>query len=61
MLCGSVKTLIVGQVSTEVDIELPGGSIITAILTNEGAKKMELAEGGEICAIFKASNVILGV
>ncbi len=61
VLCGKVKTLIEGQVSTEVDIALPGGNVITAILTNEGAKKMALAEGGDICAIFKASNVILGV
>ena len=60
-LCGTVKTMIEGQVNTEVDIELPGGTVITAILTNEGAKKMQLAEGGNVCAIFKASNVILGV
>jgi len=60
-LCGTIKTLLEGQVNTEVDIELPGGSVITAILTNEGAKKMGLAEGGSVCAIFKASNVILGV
>jgi molybdate transport system regulatory protein len=60
-LCGKVQTLIEGQVNTEVDIELPGGNVITAILTNEGAKKMQLTEGGDICAIFKASNVILGV
>lgn len=60
-LCGTVKALIGGQVSTEVDVELPGGSVITAILTNEGAKKMNLSEGSSICAFFKASNVILGV
>jgi molybdate transport system regulatory protein len=60
-LCGTVKTLFEGQVNTEVDIELPGGNVITAILTKEGAKKMQLSEGGSICAFFKASNVILGV
>jgi len=60
-LCGIVKTMIEGQVNTEIDIKLPGGSVITAILTKEGAQKMQLAEGSSICAIFKASNVILGV
>jgi len=60
-LCGTVTTLIKGQVNTEVDIALPGGNIITAIITNEAADKMQLAAGGSVCAIFKASNVILGV
>ena len=60
-LCGTIKALLKGQVSTEVDIALPGGSVVTAILTNESIDKMKLSEGDSVCAFFKASNVILGV
>ena len=35
--------------------------MLLAIVTNESAKELELAEGAAVSAIFKASSVILGV
>lgn len=60
VLCGTVTGLKEGQVSTEVSLST-GANTLTAIITNESAKRLELAMGVHICAAFKASSVILGV
>ena len=60
-LCGRIGRLSPGNVNTEVVVTLPGGNTVSAVVTNESARELELAEGGEICAVFKASSVILGI
>lgn len=60
-LCGTVVRLQEGPIHTEVVIELPGGKLVTAIVTQEGAVKLGLALGCRVCALFKASHVILAV
>ena len=59
--CGSITSIIHGPVNAEVDVEIGGGNVISAIITNESAKRLELQAGGHACALFKASSVILGV
>jgi len=61
MVCGTISRLIDGPVSTEVDIEIGGGNLLSAVITHGSAKSLDLAEGGHACAIFKASSVIIGV
>jgi molybdate transport system regulatory protein len=58
---GKVARLHPGAVNTEVVIELPGGAVITAIVTNESASNLGLDIGVAATAVFKASSVILGV
>ncbi len=58
---GTICKLIEGPVSTEVDVEIGGGNVISAVITHGSSEKMELKEGGHACAIFKASSVIIGV
>ena len=50
-----------GAVNTEVVIEVNGGGTVAAIVTNESAQSLGLAEGKTASAIFKASSVIIGV
>ena len=50
-----------GPVNAEVTVVLPGGSVLTAIVTEESAKHLLLAKGDHVCALVKASSVILGV
>lgn len=57
---GTVKHIAHGQVNAEVTLELPGGQEIVSVVTRASAERMELAEGKEVFAIIKASNVILG-
>jgi molybdate transport system regulatory protein len=60
-LCGTLRELRHGSVSSEAIIELEGGKTLTAIVTEESAKAMALEPGSPVCALFKASHVILGV
>jgi molybdate transport system regulatory protein len=60
-LAGQVARLTPGAVNTEVVLALPGGSSIAAIITNDSAVTLALAEGETVTAMFKASSVILGV
>ncbi|SHH46233.1 TOBE domain-containing protein [Pollutimonas bauzanensis] len=57
---GQISRLQPGAVNTEVVVDLEGGGSIAAIVTNESARTLELAEGGRVGAIFKASSVIIG-
>lgn len=59
-LAGSVSRVTPGAVNTEVVLTTAGGNV-AAIITNESAKNLELAAGKPATAIFKASNVIIGV
>jgi molybdate transport system regulatory protein len=60
-LAGTVSRLTPGAVNTEVVLDLTGGGSIAAIITNESARALELAEGRTATAMFKASSVIVGV
>ncbi len=60
-LCGAVVACIEGAVNGEVGIELAGGRRLTAIVTNESIRNLGLKEGVRVCALVKASNVILAV
>ena len=61
ILCGTVARIIEGPVSTEVDVEIDGGTMISAITTRDSASGLDLKQGDHACTLFKASSVILGV
>ena len=61
VLCGTVDRIAHGPVNAEVTVVLPGGSVLTAIITGESARRLSLAKGDPVCALVKASSVILGV
>ena len=60
-LKGTVRSITLGAVNAEVVVELPGGALITSIVTKEAVVSLGLAEGKPAYAIVKASNVMLGV
>jgi molybdate transport system regulatory protein len=60
-LCGTLRELRHGPVNSEAIIELEGGKTLAAIITEESAKAMQLEPGGQVCALIKASHVVLGV
>ena len=61
VLIGRVVRIVPGIVNDEVIIDLPGGSTVTAINTSESIRRLDLAAGVEVAAIFKASSVLLAV
>ncbi len=60
-LYGIVRETIPGAVNSEVKLELPGGRILTAIITKESLNELGFAPGQRACALIKASHVILAV
>ena len=61
VLRGKVKKVVHGTVSSEVAVELPGGIEIISVITKISAESMGLAEGKEVQAVIKASNVLLAI
>ncbi|HEY6007215.1 MAG TPA: TOBE domain-containing protein [Geobacteraceae bacterium] len=61
MLKGTVEQVEHGAVNCEVDLRLPGGNLLTAIITERSAKDLTLRAGDTAWALFKASSVILAV
>jgi molybdate transport system regulatory protein len=60
-LQGTIARLTPGAVNTEVVLDLAGGGTVAAVITNDSALALELAEGKAATAMFKASSVIVGV
>lgn len=60
-LLGKISRITQGNVNTEVVIQLAGGNTVNAVVTNESVDILQLTEGKEVCAVFKASSVIIGV
>lgn len=58
---GKVKKVTPGAVNTEVLLEAAGGTEVVSIITKESADKLKLAEGKDVYAVIKASNVMIAV
>jgi molybdate transport system regulatory protein len=58
-LAGTVSRIETGAVSSMVVVTLPGGSVITATVTNEGVEALGLKIGTPATAVFKAYSVMV--
>jgi molybdate transport system regulatory protein len=61
ILAGSVAELQEGAVNSEVEIRLPGGTILAASITKESVQALALRKGDAVSAVVKASHVMVGV
>ena len=59
-LNGKVAGVEVGAVMANVKIEISEPNTITAVITKESAEKLGLAEGDDVAAIIKSTEVIIG-
>lgn len=60
-LLGKVTRITPGNVNTEVVLQLDGGNTVSVVITNDSVSSLSLKEGQPVCAVFKASSVIMGV
>ncbi|ALF53938.1 transporter [Nostoc piscinale CENA21] len=60
-LKGTVKKVEVGSVNTEVSVEIANGVEVTAIITKSSAENLKLAEGKQVYAIVKATDVMIAI
>ncbi|MGO1625882.1 MAG: TOBE domain-containing protein [Halomonadaceae bacterium] len=58
---GHVSAIRRGAVNDEVELILPGGQTLAAVITRESAQSLDLIEGGYAFALIKASSVIIAV
>jgi len=59
VLSGKVIAVEKGQTTAHVKIELSGGAIVTASVTNEAVDDLALKVGDAASAVIKASDVIV--
>jgi molybdopterin-binding protein len=57
---GKVLDVTLGATTAHVKIDVGGGTVITASITNEVAKELGLKTGDAAYAVIKASDVMVG-
>lgn len=60
-LKGKVLNVTKGQTTSHIVIDIGGGAIITASITNEAVDDLGLKVGQDATAVIKASDVMIGV
>jgi molybdate transport system regulatory protein len=60
-LKGTVMSIEKGAVNSEIGIQLAGGTLVYAVITNEAVMELGLKPGVAASALIKASHVILGI
>ena len=59
-LNGKVTNVELGAVMANIKIEISEPNVITAVITKESAENLGLAEGDDVAAIIKSTEVIIG-
>ena len=60
-LKGTITEITKGATTSHVRIDIGGGVIVTASITNEAVDDLKLAKGKAAVAVIKASDVMVGV
>lgn len=60
-LKGTVVEVTKGATTSHVRIDIGGGVIVTASITNEAVDQLKLAKGSAAWAVVKASDVMVAV
>lgn len=58
---GKIVEVSKGATTAHVRIEIGGGAVITASITNEAVDELKLREGADAYAVVKASDVMVAV
>lgn len=57
---GKVQGVEVGAVMANVKIKIEAPDVITAIITKESVKDLDIKDGDEVIAIVKSTEVMVG-
>jgi len=60
-LKGTIVDVTKGATTSHIRIDIGGGVIVTASITNEAIEDLKLAKGKPAIAVIKASDVMVGV
>ncbi|GLQ78546.1 transporter [Mesorhizobium huakuii] len=61
VLKGTIAEIVKGATTSHVRIDIGGGAIVTASITNEAVADLKLEKGKQAYAVVKASDVIVGI
>jgi molybdopterin-binding protein len=57
---GKIVEVVKGATTAHVKLDVGGGTMITASITNEAVDELRLAKGDTAYAVIKASDVMVG-
>lgn len=60
-LAGKIIAIQPGATTSHISLELPGGVVMMASITNEAVADLGLKVGQQATALVKASDVMIGV
>jgi molybdopterin-binding protein len=60
-LKGKIVEVVKGATTAHVRIDIGGGAIVTASITNEAVDELALVVGGSAYAVVKASDVMVAI
>jgi molybdopterin-binding protein len=61
VLKGKIVEVRKGQTTAHVRIDIGGGNVVTASITNEAVDELKLATGQSASAVIKASDVMVAI
>lgn len=59
-ISGTIVSIIPGAVNGSIKVDIGGGNVVTANITEEAIAELGLAEGEAVTVIIKASDVMIG-
>jgi molybdopterin-binding protein len=60
-IAGTIVEVTKGQTTAHVRLDIGGGQVVTASITNEAVDELKLAKGQKAHAIVKASDVMIAI
>ena len=60
ILKGKLVEVKEGMIMAKVKVDIGGGNIITAIITDEALKDLDAKVGDEIAVLIKATSIMVG-
>lgn len=61
ILKGTIIEIVKGATTSHVRIDIGGGAVVTASITNEAVADLKLEKGKQAYAVVKASDVMVGI
>jgi molybdopterin-binding protein len=58
-LTGTVQSVTKDEIMAEIVVELGDGQLVTSTITRASADRLDVAEGDEVSAVIKASEVMI--
>jgi molybdopterin-binding protein len=58
---GTIVDIVKGATTSHVRIDVGGGTVVTASITNESVDELKLKKGQKAYAVIKASDVMVAV